>query len=127
MENKVNVGIYVIFDKVVGNYGLPFCAENDAVALRNFMARYLFLDDSLISDFSVIEVGQYDGETGKVEGYQPGSFREVYPGEVLLKEVLIKRDELNEIQTIAQQEIDDLMKLKAATIKETSIEKENNN
>lgn len=111
-EKRINLGIYSIRDKVVDIFGLPFCAENDAVALRHFATCYIHLDDNVISDLSIVELAQFDPDTGEVHGYDKGSFREVYNGSEILSYVLSKRQEIMDIELSVQGEIDELKNLK---------------
>lgn len=111
-EKRMNLGIYCVRDKVVDTFGLPFCAENDAVALRHFVSCYIHLDDNVISDFSIVEVAQFDPDNGSVHGYDTGCFREVYNGTEILSHVMGKRQELFDIEMSVEAEIEELKKLK---------------
>lgn len=110
MENKLNFGVYVLFDHATENYGLPFVADNNEVALRNVVSSIIHLDDNVIMDFELIEIGQYDSANGNIDGYQ------LHTSIASSRDILIKvhhcREELDEIKKKALQELEELKKLK---------------
>lgn len=110
MENKLNFGVYVLYDHATENYGLPFVANNNDVALRNVVSSIIHLDDNVIMDFELIEIGQYDSDNGKIDGYQLHSSI-ASPRDILTK-VHHCREELDEIKKKALQELEELKKLK---------------
>lgn len=65
--------VYAIFDSKVGAFMQPFYCANRAVALRMFMtaAQDRTTDfNRWPSDFILFEIGEWNGETGKLSSYE---------------------------------------------------------
>ena len=58
-------GVYIIQDCGTGTKSMPFFAESDIVAKRQFAATLRTLPPSVRSDFSVFMLADYDDFTGK--------------------------------------------------------------
>ena len=58
-------GVYVIQDCGAGTKSMPFFAESDIVAKRQFAATLRTLPPSVRSDFSVFMLADYDDFTGE--------------------------------------------------------------
>ena len=58
-------GVYVIQDCGTGTKSMPFFAESDIVAKRQFAATLRTLPPSVRSDFSVFMLADYDDFTGE--------------------------------------------------------------
>lgn len=110
METRLNYGVYVVYDNASEQYGLPFVADNNEVALRNVVSTIIELDDNVIMDFELIEIGQYDPVNGNIDGYQLHSSI-ASPRDILMK-VHHCREELDVIKKQALHELDELKKLK---------------
>ena len=57
-------GVYIIQDCGTGTKSMPFFAESDIVAKRQFAAMLRTLPPSVRSDFSVFMLADYDDFTG---------------------------------------------------------------
>lgn len=60
----MKLGIYVIRDSVAGEYGPPYVAKNDALALRQFQSLIKTTVSPL--DFSCHYVGEFCSETADI-------------------------------------------------------------
>ena len=58
-------GVYIIQDSGTGTKSMPFFAESDIVAKRQFAATLRTLPPSVRSDFSVFVLADYDDFTGE--------------------------------------------------------------
>ena len=58
-------GVYIIQDSGTGTKSMPFFAESDIVAKRQFAATLRTLPPSVRSDFSVFMLADYDDFTGE--------------------------------------------------------------
>lgn len=112
MENKINYGIYVLYDSMSEAYGLPFVAPNKEVALRNCVSSFLSVDENALRDFKLFEIGQFDIEAGEVDGYPTGSSILVYDSDVILKKIIETRKNLEIVQNQAWKELCELKNLK---------------
>lgn len=112
MENKVNYGVYVLYDALSEAYGLPFIAPSKEVALRSCIAPFLSVDEHALSDFKLYEIGQYDIEVGEVDGYVTGSSVLVYDSDDILKKIIETRESLETIKNQAWKELCELRKIK---------------
>ena len=112
MENKINYGIYVLYDSMSEAYGLPFVAPNKEVALRNSVSAFLSVDENALRDFKLFEIGQYDIESGEVDGYPTGSSILVYDSDEILKKIIETRKTIEEVQNQAWKELCELRNLK---------------
>lgn len=60
------VSLYCIYDRVAEESGPVFEAKNDGVAMRKFQ---MFMEDKpFAEDYQLNCIGEYDHETGCVEG-----------------------------------------------------------
>lgn len=59
--------VFSILDRVAAEYGPVFTAKNEEVAMRQF--KYLMTTEAKdnMGDFSLIKVGHFDNESGKLE------------------------------------------------------------
>lgn len=112
MENQINYGIYVLYDSMSEAYGLPFVAPNKEVALRNSVSAFLSVDDNALRDFKLFEIGQFDIESGEVDGYPTGSSILVYDSDVILKKIIETRKTIEQARDDAWKELVELKKLK---------------
>lgn len=112
MENSLNYGVYVLFDRATDEYGLPFVAPNMSVAIRTSVSTMISLDDNVIQDFELIEIGQFDKDAGVIEGYPSDSFVSAAFPETLLAKVYQTREDLDKIKELALSEYEELKKLK---------------
>ncbi len=112
MENKINYGIYVLYDSMSEAYGLPFVAPNKEVALRNSVSAFLSVDENALRDFKLYEIGQFDIEAGEVYGYPTGSSVLVYDSDEILKKIIETRKTIEEAQDKAWKELCELKNLK---------------
>ena len=112
MENKINYGIYVLYDSMSEAYGLPFVAPNHETALRNCVSAFLSVDENALRDFKLFEIGQFDIEAGEVDGYPTGSSILIYDSDVILKKIIETRKNIEEVQNQAWKELCELRKMK---------------
>lgn len=112
MENKINYGIYVLYDSMSEAYGLPFVAPNKETALRNSVSAFLSVDENALRDFKLFEIGQFDIEAGEVDGYPTGSSLLVYDSDEILKKIIETRKTIEEVQNQAWKELCELKNLK---------------
>lgn len=57
--------LYTMYDRVAEEYGPPWAARNDAVAVRQFMSG--MKDNPFPDDFWLYCIGSYDSNTGVIE------------------------------------------------------------
>ncbi len=112
MENKINYGVYVLYDSLSEAYGLPFIAPSKEVALRNCISPFLSVDEHALRDFKLYEIGQYDIDGGEVDGYPTGSSVLVYDSDDILKKIIETRQTLETIRNQAWKDICELKNLK---------------
>lgn len=112
MENKINYGVYVLYDALSEGYGLPFIAPSKEVALRYCISPFLSVDEHALRDFKLYEIGQYDIEVGEVDGYPTGSSVLVYDSDDILKKIIETRESLETIKNQAWKELCELRKIK---------------
>lgn len=120
LSKVVNFGVYSLHDKDVEEFGLPFVAENDSVAVRNVVGDFIQLDDVVISSLTLVEIGQFDSSNGVIESYKEGCFHVVKSGEELLKEVIKWRHDIKLIDEAAEKEINELLALREQKNKESN-------
>lgn len=53
--------MYVIYDILANEYSLPFCAKNDAVALRMFKNSIIQVEEADKKDYELIYVAYVEG------------------------------------------------------------------
>lgn len=58
--------LYSIKDIVACEYAPPFVSKNDEVAIRQVRQSYAKLDKSVVMDFELHRIGQWDDESGKI-------------------------------------------------------------
>ena len=112
MENKINYGIYVLYDAMSKAYGLPFVAPNHETALRNCVSSFLSVDENALRDFKLFEIGQFDIEAGEVDGYPTGSSILIYDSDAILKKIIETRTTIEQARDEAWKELVELKKLK---------------
>lgn len=69
--------LFSVLDKLAGVYGLPFCAKNQALAVRDFAHACRDSQSGLHrnpSDYSLWLVGEFDDQTGQVLGQSKLTF-----------------------------------------------------
>lgn len=110
MENEMNYGVYVLYDYSTEKYGLPFVAVSTENALRSVVSSIIHLDDNVINDFGLFEIGQYDIENAKIIGND--LHISVAGGDFILKKVYQAREDLEAIKKDALAEYEELRKLK---------------
>lgn len=109
-DNKmVNCGVYVIYDSLAEQYGNPFVSPTIENAKRMAVAHLLTYPDNFIGDQCLYEIGQYDPNIAKIEGYD--SHVLVAGSKQLLEKVYQLREEYAEYKKQALDEIDTLKKL----------------
>lgn len=109
-DNKmVNEGVYVIYDSLVEEYGNPFVSPTIENAKRMAVAHLLTYPDNFVGDQCLYEIGQYDPNNAKIEGYD--SHVLVAGSKQLLEKVYELRAEYAEYKKQALDEIETLKKL----------------
>lgn len=112
MENKINYGIYVLYDSMTEAYGLPYVAPCKEAALRNCVSAFLSVDENALRDFKIFEIGQFDIEAGEVYGYPTGTSILVYDSDEILKKIIETRKSIEDVQNQAWKELCELKNLK---------------
>lgn len=109
-DNKLaNCGVYVIYDSLVEQYGNPFVSATIENAKRMAVAHLLTYPDNFITDQCLYEIGQFDPDTAKLEGYDCKVL--VAGSKQLLEKVYQLREEYAEYKKQALDEIETLKKL----------------
>lgn len=122
MSDLMNYGVYVVYDDATEQYGLPFVAENKEAAIRQFVSTFLHVNDNVLTDMSIFEIGEYDSVKGIITGYSIDSRFLVCDPDTLIKKTIMVRTDLDAIRKEAYAELDELKKLYS----ETNIPKEAN-
>lgn len=112
MSDLMNYGVYVVYDDATEQYGLPFVAENKEAAIREFVSTFLSIDDNVLTDMSIFEIGQYDPVRGIISGYSIDSRFLVCDSDILIKKIIQVRADLDAIRKEAYEELDEFRKIK---------------
>lgn len=65
--------LYVVYDRVAGTYGEPWCALKDDIAVRKF--NYIMSNSPMVaSDCELYCVGTYDVESGVITALKQKQF-----------------------------------------------------
>lgn len=110
-ENIQNYGVYSLYDYSTEEYGLPFVSVSTENALRSVVSSIIHLDDNVINDLGLFEIGQYDKEKAKIVGHELNI--SVAGSDYILKKVYQAREELEAIKKEALAEYEELRKLKS--------------
>ncbi len=112
MSNLMNYGVYVVYDDATEQYGLPFVAENKESAIREFVSTFLSVDDNVLTDMSIFEIGEYEPVKGIITGYPTDSRFLVCDSDTLIKKIIMVRTDLDAIRKEAYAELDELKKIR---------------
>lgn len=110
IEKRLNFGVYALYDCVTVEYGLPFVSFSGESAIRSAVSSLIALDDNVISDFELFEIGQFDKDNGRIEGYETNI--SICGSHDLLKKVIQLRAEIDEQKKEALEELEALKKLR---------------
>lgn len=122
MSDLMNYGVYVVYDDATEQYGIPFVAESIDAAIRECVCTFMSVDDVVLSDMRIFEIGEYEPVKGIITGYSIDSRYFVCDSDTLIKRVNQARSYLERVRNDAISELDELKKLKT----EKDIIKENN-
>lgn len=113
LEKLQNYGVYSVYDGATEQYGLPFVAENKEAAIREFVSTFLGVDDVVLTDMSIFEIGEYNPVDGIITGYPSDSRFKVCDSDILIKKITQVRVDLDALKKEAYAELDELKKLRA--------------
>ncbi len=113
MSDLMNYGVYVVYDDATEQYALPFVAENKEAAIRECVSTFLSVDDNVLTDMSIFEIGEYDPVKGIITGYPIDSRFLVCDSNTLIKKIIMVRTDLDAIRKEAYAELDELKKIHA--------------
>ena len=113
MSDLMNYGVYVVRDGATQQYGLPFVANNKEEAIRECVSTFLSVDDVVLTDMSVYEIGEYNPVDGIITGYPKDSHFKVCDSDTLIKKITQVRIDLDALKKEAYAELDELKKLRA--------------
>ena len=119
MSNLMNYGVYVVYDDSTEQYGLPFVAENKEAAIRECVSTFLTVDDNVLTDMSIFEIGEYEPVKGIITGYPTDSRFLVCDSDTLIKKIIMVRTDLDAIRKEAYVELDELKKIRSEINKST--------
>lgn len=103
----MNFGIYMILDKASEQYGLPFVQPTVKSVKRSIALEMLEIADTVVKDFVVFEVGQFDKDEGTVEAYGKQAYIPVLQGDEILQEIKEYRKILDNVrEKVESEEID---------------------
>lgn len=119
MSDLMNYGVYVVYDDATEQYGLPFVAENKEAAIRQFVSTFLSIDDNVLTDMSIFEIGEYEPVKGIITGYSSDSRYLVCDPDTLIKKIIMVRTDLDAIRKEAYAELDELKKIHSEINKPT--------
>lgn len=122
MSDLMNYGVYVVFDSATEKYGLPFVANNKEEAIRECVSTFLNVDDVVLTDMSIFEIGEFNPVDGIITGYPKDSHFLVCGSDVLIKKITQVRADLDALKKEAYAELDEFRKIK----KEMNKPKEDN-
>lgn len=100
----MNFGIYMILDKASEQYGLPFVQPTVKSAKRSIALEMLETADTVVKDFVVFEVGQFDKDEGTIESYGKQAYIPVLQGDEILEDIHAYRKILDNVREKVQNE-----------------------
>lgn len=62
----MEIRLYSIYDRLAEEYGPLFMQLNDEVARRQYYASLAKMDDTLVDDYALYYLGEYDTSTGRI-------------------------------------------------------------
>lgn len=113
MSDLMNYGVYVVYDGATEQYGLPFVAENKEAAIRECVSTFLTVDDVVLTDMSIFEIGEYEPVKGIITGYSLDSRFLVCDSDTLIKKITQVRIDLDALKKEAYAELDEFKKFRA--------------
>lgn len=113
LEKLQNYGVYCVFDGATQQYGLPFVASNKEEAIRECVSTFLTVDDVVLTDIKVFEIGEYEPVKGIITGYPVDSRFMVCDSDTLVKKIIQVRTDLDTMRKEAYAELDELKKIRA--------------
>lgn len=113
MSDLMNYGVYVVYDDATEQYGLPFVAENEKAAIRQCVSTFLSVDNNVLTDMSIYEIGVYDPVKGVITGYPIDSRFLVCDSDELIKKIIMVRTDLDALKKQAYAELDELKKIRS--------------
>lgn len=113
MSDLMNYGVYVVYDASTEQYGLPFVADNKEAAIRECVSTFLTVDDVVLTDMSIFEIGEYEPVKGIITGYPTDSRFLVCDSNTLIKKITMVRIDLEALKKEAYSELDELKKIHA--------------
>lgn len=113
MADLMNYGVYSVYDCATEQYGLPFVANNKEEAIRECVSTFLGVDDVVLTDMSIFEIGEYNPVDGIITGYPADSRFKVCDSDTLIKKITQVRIDLDALKKKAYAELDELKKIRA--------------
>ncbi len=112
LENIENFGVYVLYDDCTEKYGLPFVAINKEEAIRSCVSEFLSIDNNVLTDMRLYEIGQFYHDDGTIEGYPSDSHFLVCDSDELIKKIIQVRTDLDAIRKEAYAELEEFKKIR---------------